>query len=141
MVQCLVGEHSTQCRNFIHAQMMKRGLLALRTPTFQDSQINGPYRALRHAKLLGHPPRRTALASLAHGLFKAFGERRLARQLVHFFRSSSRSLDSAPGLEDRYPGQPRILLQSFCFNPPVFRNHRLHETHAHACRARFLRRA
>jgi hypothetical protein len=40
-----------------------------------------------------------------------------------------------------YPGQPRILVQSLRLNPPVYRNHRFHETHACKGPARFLLRA
>src|SRR5207302_6747733 len=72
-------------KDFVYAHLMQRGLFAVRIPAFQDAQIDGSHRALRHAESLGYAPRRSALASLAYGLFKAFGKRHFARQPIHFF--------------------------------------------------------
>src|SRR5713101_5143872 len=60
-------------------------------------------------------------------------------RLTHSFRVLAFSSISC--WKTAYPGQPRILLQSFCLNPPVYRIHSLHETHAGAGPARFLLRA
>jgi len=70
-------------KDLVHSQVVQGRLAALPIPAFQIAQIDGSDCTLGHSKLLGHTPRRSTLAGLSHGLLETFGERRLARQLLH----------------------------------------------------------